>query len=103
MGYRVSLVNSKDQPIDAIRLNNDLYLLVQNNEKPLKKRAETNAMGLTVYFGEADPDALETEAKWRIWKQSFDAVTNAMKEINYADGSAEFDKKWSLRDTYTYS
>jgi len=54
-----------------------------------------------IYIGEAQPGTAETEAKWRIRKQTYSG--NKVIKIDWAGGTNEFNKKWSERTTYSYS
>jgi len=51
------------------------------------------------YIGEAMPGSPEDGPFWRIKK--VDMTTGV--SLDWAEGEAEFNKKWSLRATYSYS
>lgn len=57
--------------------------------------------GTYKYIGEADPGTATSEATWRIKRVEFLAGDDI--EIKWADGTAEFDKIWNDRLTFTYS
>jgi hypothetical protein len=63
---------------------------------------ENNASGQPVYLGEAIPGTAKDVTGWRIKKIVYDE-NNFVTDIQWADGTAEFDKTWDSRDTYTYS
>ena len=52
-----------------------------------------------IYKGEAEPGSSENDAVWRISKITFvgDDVI-----VSWANGTANFDKIWSNRETYNY-
>jgi hypothetical protein len=56
--------------------------------------------GVTTYIGEALPGSNEGAAVWRIKRvtENGDDIT-----ILWANGSAEFDKVWNNRATFSYS
>lgn len=56
--------------------------------------------GTYYYIGEADPGTATTEAKWRI--KRIEEIGDDYN-ILWAEGSAEFDKIWDNRLTFSYS
>lgn len=60
-----------------------------------------NSVGLVIYMGEAQPGASEAAAVWRIKKLAY--TDNMPISVKWASGTADFDKKWTLYDTYVYS
>ena len=54
------------------------------------------------YIGKARPGTLDTEDEWTLLKVIYDINVNII-EILLADGNNLFNKKWSLRSTYSYS
>ena len=58
--------------------------------------------GLQEYVGKAVPHAEENEDKWQIIKMTYDS-NNRMTQVDFANGTDKFDKKWSDRATYSYS
>ena len=54
----------------------------------------------STFVGEAAPGSLRTAAVWRI-KRIYELADNQI-EIIYANGSADFDKVWDDRLTYTF-
>jgi hypothetical protein len=54
------------------------------------------------YVGEAVPGTTKSQALWRI-KRVFEATDDCDLEILWANGTADFDKTWNDRATYTYS
>lgn len=56
---------------------------------------------LPIYVGRAAPGTLVSEAKWQIYKMTYDGNNNPTSKI-YADGTNGFVKVWDDRDTYSY-
>ena len=54
------------------------------------------------YIGSAAPDSAEDDTLWKIIRLTYDASDNITGTL-YAEGTDSFDKKWSLRASYTYS
>ncbi len=54
-----------------------------------------------LYIGEALPGTAVATAAWRIKKITWDG--NNVTNIEWASGTAKFDKKWSTRTSYVYS
>ena len=54
------------------------------------------------YVGEAVPGTTKSQALWRI-KRVFEATDDCDLEILWANGTADFDKTWNDRETYTYN
>ena len=54
------------------------------------------------YVGEAVPGTTKSQALWRI-KRVFEATDDCDLEILWANGTADFDKTWNDRATYTYN
>lgn len=75
---------------------------LSTGEAECTQAMENNANGQPVYVGRAAPGTAQDAAGWQI--QKFTYSGNAIVKIEWADGNAEFDKKWTLRATaYTYS
>ena len=73
------------------------------NASNLNLRLQYDASNNPIYLGLAAPGSLETEAKWQIRYLTFD-VNNNVTGMSYANGTPNFDKKWSARSTdYVYS
>lgn len=53
------------------------------------------------YIGEALPGTANSAATWRIFR--LDETNDPDLEIRWADGTADFDKVWDDRASYTYS
>jgi hypothetical protein len=53
------------------------------------------------YVGEALPGSLQGDAVWRIKK--LDEGGTPELQVEWADGTSDFDKVWDDRATYTYS
>lgn len=70
----------------------------------LSKKMQNLGSGQPLYIGEAPPGSGTAEAKWRIRKLEYDNGNNfpPTGEL-FASGSNDFDKKWTLRTTYSYS
>ena len=54
------------------------------------------------YIGKARPSTADDTAGWDIKKIEYDSNDNII-EVLMASGNDLYDKKWSLRDTYSYS
>lgn len=54
-----------------------------------------------IYVGEAQPGTEENTESWRIKKITYDS-SDAVIDVKWAEGSKDFNKKWSERATYTY-
>ncbi len=54
-----------------------------------------------IYKGLARPDASESALVWQISKMTYSGTD--LTEINWAEGSSEFNYSWTDRATYTYS
>ena len=73
------------------------------NASNLNIQIEYDGSNNPIYLGFAAPGSLTTEAKWQIRFLTFD-VNNNITTVSYANGTPNFDKKWSLRTTdYVYS
>lgn len=53
-----------------------------------------------LYRGEATPGSLDTDPVWRIKRIAFDADGDVVE--TWANGTAEFNKVWSNRESYSY-
>ena len=58
--------------------------------------------GNILYYGIAVPGSLDSEAKWKIYKYTYNA-SGKMSKTRLAQGETAFNKVWDLRTTYTYS
>lgn len=56
-----------------------------------------------LYLGEAEPGTATSAAKWRIKKFTYDAGTNNVSQIDWADGNDNFDNIWTNRANLSYS
>jgi len=54
------------------------------------------------YMAYATPGTAEADAKWFIKKLIYD-VNGFVTDELFANGNASFDKKWTLRASYSYS
>ena len=54
-----------------------------------------------IYLGRANPDAQTSDAVWQIRK--FTYTSARVTQINFANGTFEFDKVWDNRTTYDYT
>ena len=73
------------------------------NASNLNIQIEYDGSNNPIYLGFAAPGSLITEEKWQIRYLTFD-VNNNVTSMSYADGTPNFDKKWSKRDTdYVYT
>lgn len=59
-----------------------------------------NVVGSVTYFGEAVVGALETAPVWRISQIDQTDIPNVT--VTWASGSADFNKSWSDRLTYSF-
>lgn len=69
-------------------------------EEEVKYSKRTDFVGEDIiYRGEAIPGSNESDPVWRIWR-----ITFAGEDVleHWADGTAEFNKKWSDRVVYSY-
>jgi len=65
-------------------------------------KTEFDANGNILYFGEAYPSALTSEAKWRIWRGFYDA-NHRQTELRWANGTDDYCHKWSERASLNYT
>ena len=73
------------------------------NASNLNLQLQYDASNNPIYLGLAAPGSLTTEAKWQIRYLTFDASNN-VTSMSYANGTPNFDKKWSARATdYVYT
>ena len=70
-------------------------------QKPLRMKQDSDSTRRPVYIGEALPDVLASQLKWRIHKRTYSA--NGVINISWANGTGDFDKEWDERATYTYA
>uniref|UniRef100_A0A7C3WXX6 Uncharacterized protein n=1 Tax=Dictyoglomus turgidum TaxID=513050 RepID=A0A7C3WXX6_9BACT len=71
------------------------------SEKEFTVRTEYDSASNLIYYGEAEPGSLESEAKWRIKKITWSG--SLLVDIKWANGDALFTKVWNDRATYNYS
>jgi len=72
----------------------------QNNPPTYTKLVDdVGSLGTTLYIGESEVGSGTGEESWRIQKIVF---TGDLIIINWASGTASFDKVWNNRATYTY-
>ena len=57
--------------------------------------------GNAIYIGRAFPGALDSEAKWQIYKMQLDGDGN-MTHLRWADNTDDFIKIWNSRSTYNF-
>lgn len=57
-----------------------------------------------VYFGEALPGTLNSEAGWRIYRYEYETIAGDLEAvgIRFAEGNTNFDKIWDKREDYEY-
>jgi len=73
------------------------------NASNLNLQLEYDTSNNPIYLGLAAPGSLTTEAKWQIRYLTFDGSNN-ITSMTYANGTPNFDKKWSARATdYVYT
>jgi hypothetical protein len=75
---------------------------VLDNNSQLTQSIENNSSGMAVYIGEAAPGTAKNAAGWRIKKISYDS-SNAVTDIQWANGTNTFTKVWDSRAGYSYS
>ena len=68
----------------------------------LKKRVELDASHNEIYVGYAQPGTATDEAKWQICKKTYD-VDNYLTQVDWAEGTHDYDKVWDDRASYSYS
>jgi hypothetical protein len=61
----------------------------------------TDETGIYDYVGKATAGSLPSQAKWQIYRIN-ETVTDYLT-IQWADGTANFDKIWNNRASYSYS
>ena len=86
----------KFQAVSIVDLINSV-----RGELELKYTKLLDKVGTITYIGEADPGSAEGAAVWRISR--FDETLDPDVEIKWADGTADFDKVWDNRASYSYS
>lgn len=79
---------------------NDNPLPVQNTERPFTQKIAYSGTN-PIYIGEAPPGTPTSSALWRIKKLEYSGslVTGTV----WANGSADFDKVWDNRTSYSYN
>jgi hypothetical protein len=70
-----------------------------NDDLQYQSRFEYSS-GLVLYAGYAPPTAAESDSAWVV-KKYFYSGTDVVK-VAFADASNSFDKKWSVRTSYSY-
>ena len=63
---------------------------------------EFDASNNPIYVGEAKPSTAPSSTGWRVKRITFD-VSNNPTNVEWAEGTAEFDKVWDDRLIYRYS
>lgn len=81
--------------------NNRTYLDVTSLDKPFTQAIESNSKRQAIYVGEAEPGTAKGVAKWRIKKLTYSS--DVVSDIQWASGTADFDKEWDERASYAYS
>jgi len=54
-----------------------------------------------VYIGRATPGTAKSAAGWQIQKLTYSG--NHVTDVQWASGTAKYDKVWDSRESYTYS
>lgn len=67
-----------------------------------KLKIERDGQGNPKYLGFTNPGVLESETGWQICFLTFDGQNN-VTDLQYADGSTEYNFVWDDRATYTYA
>jgi len=62
----------------------------------------TYSGGNPVYIGYAAPGTATSDTEWQIRKVTVDGDGN-VTDVQFADGTNEFDKEWDERAGYSYS
>ena len=82
----------------------DLQLKQAEDAPKLTKKMENYSSGQPKYIGEALPGTATSVTKWRIRKMEYDDGTSSPPTgETWASGTADFDKEWDERDSYSYS
>ena len=76
--------------------------IFDNLSDRLNTEFANNVSGEPEYIGETAPGHFASDAEWRIKKIIYDG-SGIVIAIRFADGSAEFNKVWDNRSTYTYN
>ena len=63
---------------------------------------QNDAMGRPIYIGYAQAGSAKEAARWQIRLITYDA-NGYITDVQFADGSEEFNKIWNSRVGYTYS
>lgn len=67
-----------------------------------KFKVEYDGSNNPIYMGTALPGSATSDPKWQIRKLTFDGSNNPT-DMQYANGSIEFDKIWDDRASLAYS
>ena len=59
------------------------------------------ASGMIEYIGYASPGSASSAAVWKIIKMTYDG-SGRQTDLQFADGSRNFDKIWDSKAGYTY-
>lgn len=79
----------------------EILNITKTRNTPYKERRENGGDGQPIYVGEAEPGTATSSPGWRIqlWTYSGGLLT----QIDWAEGTREFDKVWDDRAGYSYS
>jgi hypothetical protein len=78
---------------------NDLNFIAVSGKK---FRAEVDGNGNYIYIGFSSAGTTVDTAEWQIQKLAYDSTTGVVDSSDFANGSSDFDKVWSMRSMYTY-
>lgn len=73
---------------------------------PYNKQIANDSLGNALYVAEAEPGTSLTAAKWRIYKITYETLSDSTKaptNIEWAEGNRKMDKSWATRTLYTYT
>lgn len=73
-----------------------------STQPTLTTLVEYDASNNPIYVGDARPGTAESANGWRIKKVTYDASNNPT-DIEWAEGTTNFDKVWDDRGIYAYS
>ena len=67
----------------------------------MRTRLDYQGGNNVIYAGYAQPGSSESDPVWQIRRMTYDANDN-LTNVDFADGTASFDKIWNNRTGYTY-
>jgi len=102
-GYETNESTEKELfELTITKIGRKSYLDVLNTPTvPLRQAMDNSGPnGAPLYLGWAPPNTPKNASSWRICKLTYS--NNRVTDITWADGTADFTKKWDDRTTYSY-